>query len=375
MATTKPAAPQDDYAWANYLIYMEAGAELPWPVETPISYSIWYGAGLSAALAAVAYLAVAMLPKGIEPVTVVLPLGIAIGNLFAIPAKFRTGIRYALKTVLMVGIILLGARLNFSDVLHTGGEAVVLSAVQVVLMFALAFLIGRVMKIAPKQATLLGIGTAICGGSAIIATAPVIEAEERDVAFAVATVSFLGLAAMLILPLIGHAIQMDPHSFGVWAGLAIHQTPQVVAAGLAYHPDAAEAATLVKLARVSLLAPLVVFLSLLYRKPGGTRKRMTLTDFLPPMVAGFLLLAFFHSLGLIPRLDVKFPRWQSIPVDLTDLMKTVSGFAIATGMAAVGLETSLRSLRNIGMRPVLAGLLLAIAGVAFSFAAVRVFAV
>lgn len=375
MTPTKPA-PKDDYAWANYLIYMEAGAELPDPLDTAAIArprpEVWKGAVFSALLAAIAYLAVNYLPRGLEPVTIVLPLGLLIGNVITVPEALRPGIRYSLRTVLMIGIILLGARLNFADVINTGGEAILLSAVQVVLLLGLAFVVRRALRIAPKQATLLGIGTAICGGSAIIATAPVIDAEERDVAFAVATVSLLGLAVMFVLPPIGHALNMDPRTFGIWAGLAIHQTPQVVAAGFAYHPDAGQAATLVKLSRVSLLAPLVLALGLIYRKSDGRkRKKLKLSDFLPPMVMGFLALALLHSLGLIPSLQIQFPRWQAVPINLLDLMKTVSGFAIAAGMAALGLETSLRSLRNVGFRPALAGLILAVASILFSFAAVR----
>lgn len=375
MTATKTQT-QDDYAWADYLIYMEAGAELPYSLDAAAMAKpkpeVWKGAAFAALLAAVAYVAVAWLPKGLEPVSVVLPLGLVIGNLFTIPEALRPGIRYSLRTVLMIGIILLGARLNFADVMATGAEALVLSAAQVVVLLGLAFVIRHALKLAPKQATLLGIGTAICGGSAIIATAPVIDAEERDVAFSVATVSILGLLVMFLLPPIGHALNMDPQTFGIWAGLAIHQTPQVVAAGFAYHPDAGQAATVVKLSRVTLLAPVVLVLSLIYRKAAGRkRKKLTISDFLPPMVVGFLSLAILHSVGLIPTLQIQFPRWQALPVNLLDLMKTVSGFAIAAGMAALGLETSLRSLKNVGLRPAIAGVLLAAASVVFSFAAIR----
>lgn len=373
----KNVAPKDDYAWANYLIYMEAGAEMPWPVEEAKAYPVWEGALFSAALALAAYAAVdsGVLPKGVEPVTIALPLGLIIGNFFTLPQRLKAGIHYALKTVLVVGIILLGARLDFADVLKVGGPALLLSVVQVVLMLGLAVLLRKMFGIGKRQATLLGIGTAICGGSAIIACAPVIDAEERDVAFAVATVSFLGLGTMFLLPMFGQFIGMDARSFGIWAGLAIHQTPQVVAAGFAYHPDAGQAATLVKLSRVSLLAPLVLALGFFYRKRKSSRVRRKLgvTDFLPPMVLGFVLLAVAHSIGLIPSIDVKFPRWPVLAIDVPALTKTLSGYAIATGMAAVGLETSLRSLRNIGWKPAAAGFALTVASVLFSFAAVRMF--
>lgn len=367
----------DEYAWADYLIYMEAGAEMEWPAPAPKKFPLWEGVALTAVLAIVSYTIASssVFPKGtIEPVTVALPLGMLIGNAAKLPERLRRGIRYAVKSILTAGIILLGARLDFGDVMRVGAPALLISAAQVALLFLLALSLRRIFGIGEKQATLLGIGTAICGGSAVIATGPVIEAEEKDVAFAVATVSFLGLITMFLLPPLGKALQMEPHAFGVWAGLAIHQTPQVVAAGFTYAPDAGQSATLVKLARVCLLAPLVLALSLLYRKKnhGGSRRKLGLTDFLPPMVLGFLSLAVAHSLGLIPAIDVKFPNRPALGMDLLLLAKQVSAFAIAMGMAAVGLETSFRSLRTIGIRPILAGVSLATVGVLFSFIAVRV---
>lgn len=377
---TNPTNLRDEYAWADYLIYMEAGAEMEWPVPQPKQYPVWEGSVFAALLAAAAYAVVGagILPKGTaEPVTIALPLGIVIGNTIKIPDRLKSGIRYAVKSILTLGIILLGARLNFADVVKVGGSAMLMSAAQVGLMLLLALVIRKTFSLGNKQATLLGIGTAICGGSAIIATAPVIEAEERDVAFAVATVSFLGLITMFLLPVVGTFLGMGSKEFGVWAGLAIHQTPQVVAAGFSYSNEAGQAATLVKLARVSLLAPLVLALSFLYQRKqsGKSAKKLGLFDFLPPMVLGFLILAIAHSLEWIPSIEVKFPQHRVFGMDLLDAARTVSGFAIAMGMAAVGLETSFRSLRTIGVRPILAGVTLAAAGVLFSLAAIHVFGV
>jgi uncharacterized integral membrane protein (TIGR00698 family) len=372
---TPLAAKENDYSWANYLIYMEAGAEMPWPEDQKKHYAVWEGLVLVALMAAAAYGVVAskVFPKGsVEPVTIALPLGLLIGNVFGLPERLRSGVRYAVKSVLTLGIILLGARLNFTDILRVGTTALLMSAAQVMLMLALAALVRRVFGIGSKLATLLGVGTAICGGSAVIAVAPVIGAAEGDVAFAVASVSFLGLATMFLLPIVGHGLGMDPKSFGVWAGLAIHQTPQVVAAGFAYHPVAGQTATLVKLARVCFLAPVALVLGFLQRKDSSAKKKkFGLYDFIPAMVLGFLILACLHSLGLIPAIDFKFPGRTPVGIDLLELCKDLSGIAITMGMAAVGLETSFRSLGNIGLRPLLAGILLALVSVLFSFFAVR----
>jgi len=377
MDTSTPLATKpNDYSWANYLIYMEAGAEMPWPEDQKKHYPVWEGLVLVALMTAAAYGVVAsnVFPKGsVEPVTIALPVGLLIGNVFQLPERLRSGVRYAVKSVLTLGIILLGARLNFTDIVRVGTTALLMSAAQVLLMLALAVLVRRIFGIGSKLATLLGVGTAICGGSAVIAVAPVIGAAEGDVAFAVASVSFLGLATMFLLPVIGHGLGMDPKSFGVWAGLAIHQTPQVVAAGFAYHPVAGQTATLVKLARVCFLAPVALVLGLLQRKDTSARKKKKfgLYDFVPPMVLGFLILACLHSLGLIPAIDLKFPGRTPLGLDLLEVCKALSGIAITMGMAAVGLETSFRSLGNIGLRPLLAGILLALVSVVFSFVAVR----
>ncbi len=112
----------------------------------------------------------------------------------------------------------------------------------------------------------LGIGTAICGGTAIVAAAPVIEAEEAEVVFGVATVTLLGLIGMFLLPVLGHWLALSDKAFGIWAGLAIHQLPQVVAAGFAYSPGAGEQATVVKLARICLLAPIVFIVGFIYAR-------------------------------------------------------------------------------------------------------------
>src|SRR5205807_8098122 len=135
-----------------------------------------------------------------------------------------------------------------------------------VVALVLLFFLTRMLKLPRKLGVLLGVGTAICGGTAIVATAPVIEAEEKDVVFSVATVTLLGLIAMFSLPIIGHMLELSSKAFGIWAGLAIHQTPQVVAAGFAYSNEAGQTATIVKLARVCLLAPVVFLIGLVYAR-------------------------------------------------------------------------------------------------------------
>jgi uncharacterized integral membrane protein (TIGR00698 family) len=175
----------------------------------------------------------------------------------------------------------------------------------------------------------------------------VIDAEDSDVSFAVATVTVLGLIAMFLLPVLGHAAHMSDRAFGIWAGLSIHQTPQVVASGMSYSPAAGDSATIVKLARVSLLAPVVAGIGMLYarkRSVGESLSAASLVKLFPIFILGFLMMALVRTLGWLPK-----------PViDWCDL---ISRFLITCAMAAVGLETTLKSLRNTGLRPFVLGAL------------------
>src|SRR4051812_10150757 len=236
-----------DYSWAAYLDYMEGGGSdvLTLPAAKPVvktqiaDQPIWgvllaFGVTLAALwLNKLPVWPFTLIAQGrvnhpIEPVMVAIILGMLLSNIFSLPKFLNSGIKFSVKKVLPFAIVLLGARLNFSEMMKVGLTGLVLSAFETVLALCLLLVLARWLKLPGKLGTLLGVGTAICGGTAIVATAPVIEAEDKDVAFSVATVTLLGLVAMFTLPLLGHALNLTSKQFGVWAGLAIHQTPQVV---------------------------------------------------------------------------------------------------------------------------------------------------
>ncbi len=236
------------------------------------------------------------------------------------------------------------------------------------------FLLTRLLKLPGKLGTLLGVGTAICGGTAIVATAPVIEAEEKDVVFGVATVTLLGLIGMFILPVLGHLLHLTSQQFGIWAGLAIHQTPQVVAAGFAYSPTgepyspvAGQTATIVKLARVCLLAPVVFLIGLAYArqklKATGTtdKKRINYLHLFPMFVVGFLAMALLKTGGLLPDLTLHLANGVFHPgdhrVSLAGISEQISKICITISMAGVGLETKFASMKQTGLKPFLASLI------------------
>jgi uncharacterized integral membrane protein (TIGR00698 family) len=375
---------QPDYSWAEYLDYMEGGgsdvltlpAARPAAPKTAKDQPLW-GVLLAFLITLVALWA-SELPfrpftisgarHPIEPVMLAIILGMVVGNCWVLPAMVHSGIKFSVKKLLPLGIVLLGAKLNFQDLLRVGLEGLLLSMMETVVALTLLLILTRLLKLPRKLGVLLGVGTAICGGTAIVATAPVIEAEEKDVVFSVATVTLLGLIAMFTLPVIGHFLELSPKAFGIWAGLAIHQTPQVVAAGFAYAPEAGQVATIVKLARVCLLAPVVFIIGFVYARQksgqaaGREKKSINYLHLFPTFVLGFLGVALLNTLGLLPQMTAHTGRTLLFKpgdynLDLAKIAEQISRFCITISMAGVGLETKFASMRKTGLRPFVASLI------------------
>jgi uncharacterized integral membrane protein (TIGR00698 family) len=368
-----------DYSWAQYLDYMEG---VPMVVQLHPTMReerhAWLGWGvlIVGILTALAIWLSELqvwpftLKAGkhpIEPVMLAIIAGMLVSNLWTLPNSCSPGIKFSIKKLLPLGIILLGARLNFFDIVRVGLMGILLSVIEIIVALYLLLYLTRRMNLPPKLGTLLGVGTAICGGTAIIATAPVIEAEEKDVVFSVATVTLLGLLAMFTMPLVGSFLHLSSKAFGVWVGLAIHQTPQVVASGFAYSPEAGETATITKLARVCLLAPVVFVLGVIhvrdkYRRGDTTvGRKINYLGMFPKFVLGFLGMALLRTLGLIPDLTIHLTQAVLLgrfdySVNLANFAQEISKVCIIASMVGVGLETRFSAMRQTGLRPFLAGL-------------------
>jgi len=301
-------------------------------------------------LAAVAVAIVArgiatFLPAAVSEVLVAVLVGIVVANSGLLPGSTGPGLRFAVQRVLRLGIILLGARLSLFDVAQIGASALLLVVVMMAIAFTAALAAGRVAGIPPRLALLIGVGTAVCGNSAIVATAPVIDAEEREVSFAVATITLFGTLAVFLYPLIGHALTLSAQTFGTWAGVAVNDTSQVVAAGSAFSPDARDVATVVKLVRNTLMAPLIVLIAWWWgrqRRVEGEAVRAGALRAFPLFVLGFLFMALLRTSGVIDRAS-------AAPID------EVARACILVALAGVGLSTRLGELGHIGIRPFLVG--------------------
>lgn len=276
---------------------------------------------------------------GAPAMLMALLLGLALNFLSEQGTRTAPGIDYTARTVLRLGVALLGARISVEMLAGLGGPAIALVIAGVVLTIGFALLVTRFAGRGWRFALLTGGAVAICGASAAMAIAAVLprhEKSERDLVFTVLSVTVLSTVAMVLYPLLAQLFAFDARDSGVFIGGTIHDVAQVVGAGFSVSPEAGETATLVKLIRVSMLAPVVLIFSLVIRQRGlaqtdGGRK----PPLLPGFVLGFLALAALNSVGLIPA-------------SLADLAGTLSRWALLVAIAAVGIKTSLGRMAEVG---------------------------
>ena len=260
-------------------------------------------------------------------------------------AGLGPGLTFAAEKLLRLGIVLLGAKLSVQQIAGIGLPAAAIIAVTMAAALTMVLALSRLARVDSRLAVLLAVGAAVCGNSAVVATAPVISARARDVAYAVATVTLFGTIAVFVYPLIGHTARLGDAVFGLWAGIAINDTSQVVAASSAYSPGAFEVATVVKLIRNTLMAPLLVAIAWAWSRRTGISgdARAGLRRAVPLFVFGFLALSGLRSIGLIDP-------------TLAASLETTARSLILVALAAVGLNVRVEELRAVGPKPLLIGL-------------------
>ena len=276
-------------------------------------------------------------------------LGIGLRLCWTPSVRYQPGLTFAGKSVLQLSIILMGFGLNLGQVSRVGLASLNVTLGTLLLAFLTAWGLGRALKIPGKMALLVGVGTAICGASAIAAVAPIIRADRHDTAFALSTIFLFNVLAVLLFPPLGHLLQMGDAAFGLWAGTAINDTSSVVAAGYAYSHAAGDYATIVKLARASLILPLCLLLvaALAWR---ARRRQATagqpapgLGKAMPWFILGFVLASALRSAGLVP-------------MAMQGGLHLAGGMAMVLALAAIGLSADLQQIRSTGIRPILLGL-------------------
>ncbi len=277
-------------------------------------------------------------------------LGIIVRNLVSPGERYQPGIAFAGKYVLQWSIIALGFGLSLSQVAKTGLESLSVTLVTMTVAFLAAWLLGRWLGVHDKLKILIGVGTAICGGSAIAAVTPIIRPDDHDTAFAISTIFLFNLIAVLLFPLLGHLMHMTDMGFGLWAGTAINDTSSVVAAGYSYSKSAGDYATIVKLTRATLIIPICLVLALVVAarekrklsKDGGG-SQFSLGKIFPWFILWFLVASAVRTAGLIPTA-------------IQPAIHTMAEFLIIVALTAIGLSADLRKMAATGVRPILLGL-------------------
>ncbi len=323
-------------------------------------------------------------PHPIDAILIAILLGMLLKNLAPLPPRLLAGARFATEKLLPLGIILLGARLDFFQVLQVSAHSLLISLFCVAVALALTYWLCQRAGVSRRLGFLIGVGTAICGGTAIVVMAPVIEAEEKDTALAVATVTLFGVAAIFVLPMLGGLLAMTQSEFGVWAGIAVQATPQVLAAGFSYGNEAGEVSTIVKLVRVLMLAPLTIGATIFYARRQRARhqnyvnKRPAWHSLIPPFIIGFLLMALANSFQLLPAFTLPLGdtiMWSGKEqwIGLQELLGRLASFFILVAMAGIGFGIDMQALRKTGLKPLYLGFAAAIILTGFSLLLIRLF--
>ena len=279
-------------------------------------------------------------------------------NHFATPDKtLAPGLKFTSKKVLKFAIILLGLSLNITTILHVGRMSLTVMIFTLLTCFGGGYFIGRALGLNWKLSNLISAGTGICGGSAIAAIAPTIDADDNDIAYAMSATFLFDMAMIVLFPIMGRALGMSDQAFGIWAGTAVNDTSSVVATGYAFSEAAGDFATMVKLTRTLAIIPTVVsfaFINLhLKRKEAMTnhtgsedlKANFSISKIFPWFILGFLAMAIVASV---------FP----VPAALVAGTKRLSKFLMVCALAAIGLNTSFSSMKKAGIRPMIHGFII-----------------
>lgn len=268
-------------------------------------------------------------------------LGIIISNAIKLPDKYQPGIKFASKKILQYAIIVMGLTLNLRVVIEMGLSSLPITLTTITAALLTSIWLGKVMNIGENIRTLIGVGTAICGGSAIAAASPIVDAKEDEVAFSLSTIFLFNIIAVFIFPVIGHTIGLSDIGFGHFAGTAINDTSSVVAAGYAYSETAGDTATIVKLVRALMIIPVCLILVMIQLKK-SEKKAFSIKKVFPWFILYFFLASVVTSIINLPEAIISY-------------IKMLSTFMISIAMAGIGLSVSIRQFRTIGIKPVLLG--------------------
>ena len=307
------------------------------------------GIGICFAIAGLSVFLEELIPGGLLGASIIALFMGTIINSFFHPTWIKPALKFTSKKILKAAIVLLGASLSVSTIVSVGKMTFFVMIFTFAMCFGAGFFIRKLFGLNWKLSNLISAGTGICGGSAVAAIAPVIDADDKDIAFAMSSTFLFDMVMIALYPLMGKALGMNDIAYGIWAGTSVNDTASVVASGYAFSEAAGDFATMVKLTRTIAIIPTVlVFVWISTRmkqkelKEAGQSKKVNLVKIIPWFIGGFLLLAVLNSIGFIP-------------VAVSGVLKTASKFLMVTALAAIGLNTSITDFRKAGLAPMFYG--------------------
>jgi uncharacterized integral membrane protein (TIGR00698 family) len=316
------------------------------------------GVAVSVVIAAIACLIENLLPIHLIGAAVIaMFLGMVVNYFIGKNTVLAPGVKFTSKKLLKFAIILLGLSLNINTILQVGKMSLLVMLFTLATCFGGGYFIGKALGLNWKLSNLISAGTGICGGSAIAAIAPTIDAEDSDVAYAMSATFLFDMAMIVLFPIMGRAIGMTAEAFGIWAGTAVNDTSSVVATGYAFSEAAGDYATMVKLTRTLSIIPTVLTFTLIQMnlkrreaaKNGADGKEIaanfSFTKIFPWFILGFLAMSIVASVF-------------TIPANVVSMTKSASKFLMVCALAAIGLNTSFKDMKKSGIRPMLHGFII-----------------
>jgi uncharacterized integral membrane protein (TIGR00698 family) len=291
-------------------------------------------------------------------------LGIIMGNAFTPRPGMMLGLDFTQKYILKLGIIFLGIRLSFGEFIKFGTIAIPLIIICILSVLVLIKLLIKKVPISSRMSYLIAIGTSVCGATAIVATAPVINAKKTEVAYAIANITLFGVIAMLVYPYFAEwYFYGEPIKAGLFLGTAIHETSQVAAAGLIYDqqfnsPETLNVATVTKLIRNTFLVIMIPLFAFLYNRGEVKNKSYSILRIFPYFVIGFIGMIIIRNIGdqIFLIENANYEIWKT----LISYIKSLATVFLTMAMAAVGISINLNELKSMGYKPFIVGFIAAI---------------
>jgi len=308
------------------------------------------GIAICFAVAALSVLLEKLIPGGLLGASIIALFMGTIINSFFHPAWLKPALKFTSKKVLKAAIVLLGASLSIGTILSVGKMTFFVMIFTFAMCFGGGYFVRKLFGLNWKLSNLISAGTGICGGSAVAAIAPVIDADDKDIAFAMSSTFLFDMVMIALYPLMGRALGMTDIAYGIWAGTSVNDTASVVASGYAFSEAAGDFATMVKLTRTIAIIPTVLVFAYIgtrikqkEMKAASGGQKVNMTKIIPWFIGGFLLLAILNSVGFIPAA-------------VSGGMKSASKFLMVTALAAIGLGTSIADFKKAGLKPMFYGI-------------------